>query len=220
MYILVADSCGCGVGILGEIIKYNNMPHTIFLADGQMNPFGLRSVSEVQNIVEDWLKYFANSAYKIKMLVVACNTASLSKVRYQDVQVQGIICTGIERAVAQKETSLEQVKQIVECELQDYKGQFNYVVYACTCFPFVEKEIDSILSGNKQRIVHINSSRYVARDVYEALKQIGLLSKKNYKCKEPLLFTTGGWQWINYVDKIKKFVFDKPIPVRQIQIRK
>lgn len=78
MYILVADSCGCGLGILGEIIKYNNMPHTIFLADGQMNPFGLRSVSEVQNIVEDWLKYFANSAYKIKMLVVACNTASVS----------------------------------------------------------------------------------------------------------------------------------------------
>lgn len=282
MYILVADSCGCGLGILGEIVKYNNMPHAIFLADGQMNPFGLRSVSEIQDIVEDWLKYFTNPPYAIKMLVVACNTASISimgdfqkqlEVQYnipilnivestvqaaseavissgtnkcniavlgtkrtiesgiyqrliiaslscQDIQVQGIICTSIEKAVAQKEISPGQLKQIVECELHAYRGQFNYVVHACTCFPFVEKEIDHILDGGKQKIVHINSSRYVARDVYEVLKQINFLQKENHQYKEPLLFATGGQQWINYVDKVRKLVFDKPILVEQIQIRK
>jgi len=187
MYILVADSCGCGLGILGEIARYNNMPYAIFLADGQMNPFGLRSTLEIQNIVEDWLKYFTNPPYVIKMLVVACNTASisimggfqqyletrynvrivniiestvravpeaviddkcnianiavlgtkrtiesgiyqclisesLSKAKYHNIRVQGIICTGVERAVARGEGNSEEVAQIANANYKIIRG--------------------------------------------------------------------------------------------------
>ena len=145
---------------------------------------------------------------------------SLSKVKYYNIRVQGIICTGIEKAVARGENNSQDVALITRYELQNYRGQFDYVVHACTCFPFAEKEINSILSDEEKKIVQINSSKYVAKNVHEILKKIQSFVKTHSKHKKPLLFATGGLEWTNYVEKTRKLVFSRPFPVRQIEIRK
>lgn len=68
--------------------------------------------------------------------------------------------------------------------------------------------------------MHINSSKYVAKDVHEVLKKFRLLPKKKYEYKKLLLFVTGGSQWIDYVERIRKLVFSSSIPIKNIQIRK
>jgi len=74
--ILVADSCAGGVAVLKHLVE--SFPNAIFtfLADGEKNPFGVKSEKEIINIVEDWLKYAVENSFDI--LIIACNTASIS----------------------------------------------------------------------------------------------------------------------------------------------
>lgn len=74
--VLVADSCACGLGVLAELLKHPGLPSAIFLADGEKNPFGLKTQIEIRNIVKDWLKYFTGKLYNVGFLLIACNTAS------------------------------------------------------------------------------------------------------------------------------------------------
>ena len=74
--ILVADSCAGGCAVLRNLIHSVRGGRFVYLCDGEMNPFGLKTQTEIQNIVIDWLYY----AHKINasVLVVACNTASVA----------------------------------------------------------------------------------------------------------------------------------------------
>lgn len=74
--ILVADSCAGGIAVLKHLAKYFPKTSFTFLADGQKNPFGIKSKKEIIDIVEDWLKYASENRFDL--LVVACNTASIS----------------------------------------------------------------------------------------------------------------------------------------------
>ncbi len=75
--ILIADSCACGIIVLKNLSDKIGEYNVIFLADGEMNPFGLKSKKEIINIVDGWLRYF-NKISKLTLLVVACNTASIA----------------------------------------------------------------------------------------------------------------------------------------------
>lgn len=74
--ILVADSCAGGIAVLKHLAKCFPKTSFTFLADGQKNPFGIKSKKEIIDIVEDWLKYASTNRFDL--LVVACNTASIS----------------------------------------------------------------------------------------------------------------------------------------------
>lgn len=74
--ILVADSCAGGIAVLKHLTTCFPKASFTFLADGQKNPFGIKSKKEIIDIVEDWLKYANTNNFDL--LVVACNTASIS----------------------------------------------------------------------------------------------------------------------------------------------
>lgn len=74
--ILVADSCAGGIAVLKHLVTYFPKATFTFLADGQKNPFGIKSKKEIIDIIEDWLKYATINNFDL--LVVACNTASIS----------------------------------------------------------------------------------------------------------------------------------------------
>lgn len=74
--ILVADSCAGGIAVLNNIKKQFKNPEFLFLADGEKNPFGLKSKNEIVSIVEDWVRFVKRNNYDI--LIVACNTASIA----------------------------------------------------------------------------------------------------------------------------------------------
>lgn len=74
--ILVADSCAGGITVLKHLTTYFPKAFFTFLADGQKNPFGIKSKKEIIDIIEDWLKY--SNTNNFDLLVVACNTASIA----------------------------------------------------------------------------------------------------------------------------------------------
>ena len=74
--VVVADSCACGMCVLFEIMKCSANLRLTYLADGERNPFGLRTRDQIQDIVDDWLRYSTGRDRRLDALVVACNTAS------------------------------------------------------------------------------------------------------------------------------------------------
>lgn len=73
--ILIADSCFGGLSVIKYFQPWSSLFDIYFLADGEKNPFGVKSKEEVKAIVEDWLGYALS--IQASLLVIACNTASV-----------------------------------------------------------------------------------------------------------------------------------------------
>ena len=76
--ILIADSCAGGFGVLKYFLEWAGDYNIYYLADGEENPFGKKTKKEVKKIVCDWIKNFKRFSPNLKLVVVACNTASIS----------------------------------------------------------------------------------------------------------------------------------------------
>ncbi len=74
--ILIADSCAGGIALLSRVRELNPNCEFLFLADGQKNPFGLKTREEIIEIIEDWLKFAEQN--QCDLLIIACNTASVA----------------------------------------------------------------------------------------------------------------------------------------------
>ncbi|KPJ56538.1 hypothetical protein AMJ49_04655, partial [Parcubacteria bacterium DG_74_2] len=76
--ILIADSCAGGLEILKYFLEWAGDYKIYYLADGEKNPFGQKTKKEVKDIVYSWIKNFQTSNDNLKIVVVACNTASVA----------------------------------------------------------------------------------------------------------------------------------------------
>lgn len=69
----VFDSGAGGLTVLNELVKLMPYERYIYIADLKNSPYGNKSFSEIEDIVD---KIFEKLAQKVKLIVVACNTAS------------------------------------------------------------------------------------------------------------------------------------------------
>jgi len=98
--IFLADSCAGGISVLKFFLNWCGDYNVHYLADGEKNPFGLKSKQEIFKIVESWLNYF-NKDKTSKLFCISCNTASISiekKVRLLERKYKTPIVTMIDGA--------------------------------------------------------------------------------------------------------------------------
>ncbi len=106
----VFDSGIGGLGIFKEIIA--ELPHEslIYFADSNRCPYGTRDQKDVQEIIQSIVQYLIDH-YKIKMAVVACNTATVSGISYLREKFPQIPIVGVV-PVIKPASALSQTKEI------------------------------------------------------------------------------------------------------------
>jgi glutamate racemase len=75
--ILIADSCAGGLGVLKYFLDWAGEYQICYLADGKVNPLGIKTKSEIENAVMGWIRKFQKDR-RLELVVVACNTASIA----------------------------------------------------------------------------------------------------------------------------------------------
>lgn len=78
-YILFIDSGLGGMSVMDMLIKKKCKYPIAFYADAKHFPYGEKSVHEIAGFLEEIYK-FAISQFSVKMIVIACNTASISAI--------------------------------------------------------------------------------------------------------------------------------------------
>ena len=172
--IFLADSCAGGLGILKFFLKWAGKYDVYYLADGEKNPFGLRSKQEIYKIVESWLKSF-NKDKKIVLFCISCNTASISiekNVKILEKRYKIPIITMIDGAKSIIKEKKDQIKD-------------KKVLLIGTKFTIASRVYKRLIKKEKpKRIFELNgtfSERFVARglekDRSAKIKMIKELSK-------------------------------------------
>lgn len=78
-YILFIDSGLGGMSVMDALIKKKCSYPIAFYADAKHFPYGEKSVNEIAGFLND-IYEFAVSKFVVKMIVIACNTASISAI--------------------------------------------------------------------------------------------------------------------------------------------
>ena len=162
--IFVADSCAGGIAVLKHVMNSSPNSKFSFLADGEKNPFGVKSNDEINEIVEDWLKYASKNKYD--MLIIACNTASVAvSERIQELSNKYKI-----KII----TMLDALKNALITN-KDKVEKKNIVLFG-TKFTVGSKIYSQILNENRPAEIYLmqgtDSERLVARGLFDDETQI------------------------------------------------
>ena len=96
-YIGVLDSGIGGLTTLKEIKKILPNENYIFYADSKNNPYGEKPIKELHSIVKNIVDYFINK--KVKLIVIACNTATTRLIHKLRKEYPNMIFIGTEPAI-------------------------------------------------------------------------------------------------------------------------
>lgn len=97
MPVGVLDSGIGGLSVLQDIQKRLPREHLIFLADQANLPYGPRSLTEVQLFTEGITRFFLSQG--VKLVVLACNTASAAALYYLRSKFPDVPFVGMEPAI-------------------------------------------------------------------------------------------------------------------------
>ena len=94
----VFDSGLGGLTVLNELVEVLPKENFIYLADLKYSPYGEKSEKELEYIVKRVLEYFVEK--QVKLIVVACNTAStidlIKENEYKSVPILNVIDAAID----------------------------------------------------------------------------------------------------------------------------
>lgn len=94
----VFDSGLGGLTVLNELVKILPEEKFIYLADLKYSPYGDKSEIELEYIIKRVLRYFVEK--KVKLIVVACNTAStmdlIKKNQVEDIPIINVIDAAVD----------------------------------------------------------------------------------------------------------------------------
>lgn len=101
------DSGVGGLSVVKEVMKRLPNENILFIGDSARNPYGNRTESEVIQYSKELSRFLMNK--KIKMLVIACNTATAAALdvlkQELDIPVIGVIEPGSQMAVASNQNN-------------------------------------------------------------------------------------------------------------------
>jgi len=199
--VFIADTCIGGLSVVKSIWSSGSTADAFFLADYAINPLGVKSDSDIAEVVARWLEFAEEHS---DTLVIACNTLS---VRYHKlvrsdmprsrlsrivsmvdcieamvkseadrlanrkvlvigteftanqelypeildtvpgVRVDTVAATELERMIARFEPWQGELGSILAGEPGQAIENADMVVLACTCFPIVQAELESLFPG-------------------------------------------------------------------------
>ena len=143
----VFDSGLGGLTVLNELVEVLPKENFIYLADLKYSPYGEKSEKELEYIVKRVLEYFVEK--RVKLIVVACNTAStidlIKENEYKSVPILNVIDAAIDLIDEKTENLLLlATKKTTESKTYDEKikaknPRVNLVKQACPSFvPAIE----------------------------------------------------------------------------------
>lgn len=93
----IFDSGIGGISILNKVLKYLPNEDYIYYADSIHNPYGNKSKEELIQLVDGIMKKFM--LYQVKLVIVACNTATTQVISYLRKRYYNILFVGVEPAI-------------------------------------------------------------------------------------------------------------------------
>lgn len=93
----IIDSGIGGISILNEVIKYLPNENYIYYADSINNPYGNKTQQEIINIMKHIMNLFIKK--NVKLVIVACNTASTQAISYLRETYSDILFVAVEPAI-------------------------------------------------------------------------------------------------------------------------
>lgn len=167
------DSGVGGLSVVKEVMKVLPNEQLYFVGDTQRNPYGSRPLNEVK-IFSQQLANFLQTK-KIKLLVIACNTATAAALEdlqtELDIPVIGVIEPGSKSAVA---TTKNNTIGVIGTEGTIHSREYNKkikqlnkstLIKSVACQPFVEiveednlspKEITTVVSNSLNAFDQVN----------------------------------------------------------------
>ena len=197
--VFIADSCIGGLSVVKSLWNSGSAGNAVFLADYAINPLGLKSDSDIADVVDRWLTLAEEHA---ETLIIACNTLSIryhqllrsevplsglkrivsmvdcfeamvkieadrlagrkvlvvgteftaSQALYPDilnaalpgVRIDTVAATELERKVARFEPWDSEGNSVLTNDLRQAIENTDIAVLACTCFPMVTTELESL----------------------------------------------------------------------------
>lgn len=162
----VFDSGLGGLTVLNELVKILPEENFIYLADLKYSPYGDKSEIELEYIIKRVLRYFVEK--KVKLIVVACNTAStmdlIKKNQVEDIPIINVIDAAVDLVDEKVENLLLlATKKTTESKTYDEKIKvknpgINLIKQACPSFvPAIEsgklndEEIQNLVDQDLKR---------------------------------------------------------------------
>lgn len=174
--ILVADSCAGGSATLCNIISHFPNSDITYLCDGEKNPFGLKSKKEIQDIVIDWLYYakYINA----KLLVIACNTASIAVYELRDVLAKRFDIHIVTMLDAARIAFALNAEQIFNRRVAIFGTNFTINSQV------LSTEISKLTPSTIIQIVGTSTERYVARNLFNIESETNAVYRELMPLKE------------------------------------
>ena len=175
-YILVIDSGVGGLSILAELYKI--LPaNYLYFADNKDCPYGLKSEAEITKFLTDIIGFYCYK-YTIKLVVLACNTATASAIEPLRQTFKNIVFVGTEPAVKLANklgfNNILSITTPATAKQNKYKKLENSVSSRVRTLPIptFASNIEHFLCQN-----HILDAMRTKSDIYVIKKQI-----KNFDC--------------------------------------
>lgn len=187
----VFDSGLGGLTVLNELVKILPEENFIYLADLKYSPYGDKSDEELSYIIKRVLRYFV--AKKVKLIVVACNTAStldlIKKNHVKSIPILNVIDAAVDLVDDQvKNVLLMATKKTAESKTYDDKiksksPQVNLIKQACPSL------VPAIESGKMNK-----------EEIQNTVDQY-LLKYQNDKLDAVILGCTHYPLWYDFIEK-------------------
>lgn len=139
------DSGVGGLTVVKEVMKQLPNEQIIYIGDSARNPYGPRSMDEVRIFTHQLAQYLMKK--KIKLLVVACNTATVAALESLKeelpIPVIGVIASGTQAAVLEtKNNEIGVIGTLGTIESKEYEKQILHEkeqarIYGVACPEFV-----------------------------------------------------------------------------------
>ena len=165
-YILVIDSGVGGIGVLKECVALLPQEHFLYVADNLNVPYGNKTKEQLNKLSYNLILHYITN-YKIKLILLACNTLTASSITYlrENFAVQFV---GVEPAI----------------KLAREKGKNNILLLSTFATLKYNKNLISLKQQNLENIYFL-PLKNLAKQIDKNLKNLKLLQNKINKLLVP-----------------------------------
>lgn len=178
--IAIIDSGIGGLSLLKEISQKYPNENYIYLADNQYMPYGNKSAKFIKTRLLELINQLYNT-FDIKLVILACNTASITSLEYLNkhspVKVMGLNIRGL--------TDTLESNYRVLCTKLSSKGYNDLNVYPCTRLAKdIEENIFDISTLNRKIKNVLNKANITESNIILGCTHYELVASK-FKALEP-----------------------------------
>ena len=188
-WVGVFDSGVGGISVLEHLVR--ELPHErfLFFGDSANAPYGEKTDEEVMKLSRAIVEYMVHEG--CKAIVIACNTATsvaaaTLRAEHPDLPIIGVEpatggsdsevisqpCPGLAARIEHGNLDAPDLTELIERLVGQYAGTVDSVVLGCTHYPFVARQIRSVVGD----VPLFESGAGTARELRRRLEETGRLA--------------------------------------------